>query len=688
MGILKKICLMSIVLLMCSLSAGFLFISTGKSLPNNYVISQSEQTGNENKQQNEEDDETEIIEDDNDDQDLGGSGDQSGDQDDQEEQEENDNQEDPTEPDDEQNNPDESDDDEREIVYFTSINCPEILRLSNNGIGIEFILELLPANATEGILIEIEDTNIVNFASGIPLDKQSGLLNFTLKNNMLYPLSAGETFLIVKAMGIDGPIIKTCIIIVEEYEEEVELAVCTSDGTRITSGYKSGQKSNGEYEIYTAKVLSNRDLSDREFNIINSLNIVIIDDTKGFKDGIFSFDFYILDVSIDGAHSLKVSFEESYDNLECTTYSRELAITSVNFVGQTYIELSRIEGDALSIANEDNLIYLLYFIDGDMGLVADSDGFYHYYNLKTYECITDNRIFGVNYYSSNTEVAAIETVVYVIGDEEILGVKIVARGIGEAIITAVATDGSGQTSEIHIRVDKVTPAQLKIVSGDQEADLLCEEVDLDDLVGDFTLYELSSVDGVLKSRELTLFISKYYVGENYAYFQILNGSVENGLNIETQCSNSGDAIIKKCTFTASKEGVYQVGLIVDGELVYSFEITVLVKTKYFDFNFVNYAHGNVESNFINSMATDPTIIIDITQPNRMIRFQCQFKEGDVCVVPQALALSFSDNSYVEGSSVSFFSVCFEVKGIAGEFNLIITETYSGETFTLKIIIRA
>lgn len=52
-------------------------------------------------------------------------------------------------------------------IYISYLSIPEIIYLSNNGVGIDFIVNYLPKNTTENIYINIDNSSVINFASEI-----------------------------------------------------------------------------------------------------------------------------------------------------------------------------------------------------------------------------------------------------------------------------------------------------------------------------------------------------------------------------------------------------------------------------------------------------------------------------------------------------------------------------------------
>jgi hypothetical protein len=83
---------------------------------------------------------------------------------------------------------------QEEKIYITSLSTNETIYLSNNGVGINFIIDFIPLNTTENIYIDIQNKDIVNFAGEIDLLSQERLINFTTEGNMLYPLAVGQQY--------------------------------------------------------------------------------------------------------------------------------------------------------------------------------------------------------------------------------------------------------------------------------------------------------------------------------------------------------------------------------------------------------------------------------------------------------------------------------------------------------------
>lgn len=553
---------------------------------------------------------------------------------------------------------------ENRKIYVSSLEAKSLILLSNNGAGIEFIVDYSPINTTEDIYIEIENKDIINFAGEIPLDKRGSLIDFTTEGNILYPLSAGETVITITAKISETEYItKTCSIIVEEYEEMLGIEINDCNGNIKSTDFKSGQKSNGQYEIYTAKISSARELEGKNLQIVSE-DIVVLEDSKNYyfenNSYYFEFNFYIAGQAVC---SLQVMIDENYLNLE-QTRTPIINISSTDFVSEFSVQVSH-EGSFETLIEGGQTKYILYKLEfGDPFVMqtANNDGYYTNYVIHTSILIP----CGVSYTSSNTSIFDIETV----GDL----IYIVSKGIGEAVITGAALDGSGQTFSLIIKVLEITPDQLKVKSDAGEMDLLSlhEESDFDEIIGDINVYEQNEI-GKINSFELTIFVNKFYVTESCAYFEIVE---EEGLTLTIERDIRDGVESRKYIFQAQTAGIYTVNLVVNGEVVYTFNVTVLEAQNHFAF-YAEDSYG-VDYDFEN---TTITVNFSICQD---LLFYCNTLSVDNIPQAQNLLLSFSDESYVE-FNLSYGTI-FLLLTKPGTVIFTITEINSGLSIDLTLII--
>lgn len=122
----------------------------------------------------------------------------------------------------------------------------------------------------------------------------------------------------------------------ENYEQALDMQILNQNPI-----FMSGQKANGEYEIYSAKISSLNSIENKNFYINKSNNLQIIEDSFSYYQEnqfyYFLFDFYLIE---KGEHFLEVSVEENYLNF-VTLKSDKLDFSSVNFVNSIDLEIKR-----------------------------------------------------------------------------------------------------------------------------------------------------------------------------------------------------------------------------------------------------------------------------------------------------------------------------------------------------------
>jgi hypothetical protein len=531
-------------------------------------------------------------------------------------------------------------------TYISSLSVPEIIYLSNNGIGIDFVVDFEPTTTTEEILIEIENEEIINFGSEISEEDRESLVNFTTDGNILYPLSVGQTLITVTAKASENEIIrKTCLIVVKNYEFEMDFQL-------LNTKFMSGQKVDGEYEIYSARIASLNPIQNKNFNIIKSDCIQIKEESLVYNEenGFYylSFDFYLTE---EGNHSLGFSIENHCLNLSAEfLYSENIEFSSTDFIKEIDVNVKR--EDNQNILKEDSK-FLLYLIENEeLREEADLEGLLNNYIIELNIPLEKLSITADN----NSIVSIVET------DGRY---KIVANEIGEAEILISATDGSGRSVKLDIKVSEVSPSQLKI----GEIDLL-SEYSQENLDKAFENIEIVLGENDSKT-ELSILISKY-VKDSYIYFS----SEDENLTISSAEGLQNDSVLKTFTFTSEVVGEYNIDLIVNNVVIYSFFITV--KPYPYEFGFSEVEIPNVEYDFKNRKITVSSFIPN----NSEISFDC-FIYYNNKEKRKTIYLTY-DNEVFEGEH-SLGNIYLRIKQ-SGSFTLIITDLISNLSTSFTIIV--
>lgn len=482
---------------------------------------------------------------------------------------------------------------------------------------------------------------------------------------MLYPLAVGQTTITITANKNESETISIiCTVIVEEYEQELGLQIYDSNGVEKTSNFMSGLKANGQYEIYTAQISSLRNLENK-IDIISE-NISILDSSKLYykKEGIYfySFDFYFIDAS---EHTLQATTQETYSNLEIITYSPKVAITSTNFVQGLSAIISRENGDNSLTQEKDGLIkHILYCTDYTKIDLVDENGYYNNYILNIYD-LSDNLF--KNFSLELEENSILEIII----EENVI--KIIAKELGESFITISALDGSGQKIIIYFEVKEIDPTLLKLGN----IDLLStySQEDLINEIGDITIYESNEL-GKPSTAELSINIASKFVKDSYVYFESLNSDLETTV-CETEKEDG--SIIKTFMFEAQNPGTYAVNLIVNGNVIYTFDVTVLDSKNHFEFSTED-TNPNIVYDFENREIT----LSEYSQNNMMLNFVCGMFDANNEEQDQDVKLEYN-KEYCISDAISIEYIYLYIMK-SGTFTLTITELNSDISTVFTIII--
>ncbi|MDD4110739.1 MAG: hypothetical protein PHS54_04220, partial [Clostridia bacterium] len=266
--------------------------------------------------------------------------------------------------DDEQNNEDAIDEqgdneisnDQEVIKFLEAIYFPENIYLLNNGKEIPFIINFEPIDTTEEIYIEYVNENLIIFNEDGECEEN--FIYSPNKNYCILPLCAGETNLTISAKCNENEdITKICTIFVEDYEE-FELHIFDTNNIEVNE-FKSGQKADGSFEIYTALISSKKSLENRGLDFILSSNIILINGTQSSFEAdekyYYSFGFYL---EQSGTHSMQASIQENYLNYLGNIFTQKIQMDSVDYIRELSAEVVR--GNGEDVLTEDNT-YLLYF---------------------------------------------------------------------------------------------------------------------------------------------------------------------------------------------------------------------------------------------------------------------------------------------------------------------------------------
>ncbi|MDD4110811.1 MAG: hypothetical protein PHS54_04585, partial [Clostridia bacterium] len=345
-------------------------------------------------------------------------------------------------------------------------------------------------------------------------------------------------------------------------------------------------------------------------------------------------------------------------------FTQKIQMDSVDYIRELSAEVVR--GNGEDVLTEDNT-YLLYFVENESQKeIADADGYYNNYLVNIFTVNGSLTIDQLNI-SSNNEVVNIST------ENDTL--KVFANTIGETSILIEAKDGSGRFVELNFKVIKIEPTRLEI----NEHDILSTDFqteDFENAIGEISFYIPNGM-GLPTNEEIDILIENIYVDPCIIRF-------ETELDITIEETIQGNLILRKYFFEEQNAGNYNVDLIIDGEVVYSFNIEVLGITPYFSYGTED-NNNIVEYNF-----NKCEIIVTSLENQERIYFVCGVFDawGEIS---QQLSVSIKEdiNNCVEdydGRS-GLETIFFKVKSV-GEFTFTITDAISNISVDFRVIISA
>lgn len=543
---------------------------------------------------------------------------------------------------DDQNKTDDNKGDNKEQkIYFSLLNCPEIIHFLDNGLPAEFNIEFLPLNTTEEFVVNIENKEIINFLDG-----------------KIYPLSVGQTLITIAApLSENTDIVANCLVIVEPNETNLDLQISNKEGSLLQSGFKSGQKANGTYEIYTSQICSLKNLENVE--ILKSKEFVIINETKEYYqiEEIYylTFDFYLL----SERNTLQICRYDDYDNFSQKIYSDEFNFLSTNFIEELIINVERESKDEKIIYIEEQ--YILYFC-ADVELIEEVDetGFYNNYLIDIKDELNcDFENFAIM--TDNANIIGIEK------KNEFL--KIFSKNTGHASLVIEALDGSGQSVNLNFEILAVEP-EIQIEKIDLNT---CLQEDLISYFENISFYEKNNL-GVIDYYEISL--KSKFAGQDYIYLNSTNANL--GVTSNISRDENGN-IVKNYIFESNIAGIYYVDLILNNEIFYTIEINVLSKNNYFKFSTDDIARDGVVYDFENKIITIHSLN---SLEDKNIIFTC--KTYNILHKEQEQNLIFSfDSNYCITEKINIEMIFLSIKK-AGNFVLTITNGNLSVDFNILI----
>lgn len=544
-------------------------------------------------------------------------------------------------------------------IFFTSISAKNEYILLKNGVGIDFNLSFLPFNATEDVIIEIKDENIVNFGSEISSEEQSNFLNFTTAGNFIYPLNVGETEIVITAPKDETENLKIISkIIVLENEEDLDIHIFDINGNEINE-LRSGIKANGERESYTARVTSFKSLQNK-LNILNSEGLILEENSIIYyqedNKSLCDFDFYLNSED----NWLQVSRKESYSNSDEIIFSKKVVMNSTNYINGLKINISRFDNKEPIISDGN---YIMYLTDDDLMQSADQNGYFNNYIINVLDL--DGNKF------ENFEITYAPNSVINFSDKDGIN-SVFVNELGNVEVTITALDGSGYLSKINFTVEKIQPTSVKI--GDVELLSDFKTADLENEIGKeisiYTINNLAKTD----SFTLSFLIDNAFISNSYI-------SLENdlGISISEQISQNEEGVLKEFTFKSENEGQYIINIIIDDVKIYSFTINVLSSENHMEFS-----TRDTDENIVYSLiGENKTItILDLNKFKGDIIFKCLTRDADGLNQPQDLKIEYDKTiCFIQSLEQICISDFKEIK----EFMIKITEVNSGISEEITII---
>lgn len=542
-----------------------------------------------------------------------------------------------------QEQPNDPNDDLVQRIFIESITFPNDIKLLNNGEEIRFIINFQPFDTTESIYVEYTNDNIIIFNEDGECEETFTYL--VDKTYWILPVCEGQTSLTIYGESSENEYItKTCPITVEEYEN-FKIQNFNSKGEEI-SEFKSGQKADKTYEIYTALISSQKPLENRGLDFILSQNIICVEDNSQsfFQEDekyYYSFDFYLKNSE---NHSIQAVIQEDYLNNPGNIFTQKVEMLSTDYIKEFAVQVTQENKENALI--QDNK-YLLYFVeDESKKQLAALDGFYSTYLLN----IDDENI-------------SFDQLDINIVDNEIINItengelKVTAKGIGEASILFSAKDGSGQFFELTFKVVKILPTILEVNGVNILSNY--QEQDLENAIGNISFYVPNNLE-FSTSAEIYVLINNKYTSNSFIRF-------ETELDIIMEEEIQEYLVLRKFTFTSQESGNYRVDLIVDEESVYSFNIEVLEILPHFRYE--------IEDNYNVYNFDERVIIVTSLSFWSYINFTCKVFDAWEEINQTLNVELIEDNNdcvkFIENKGLE--AITIQVKNV-GEFTFTITDT--------------